>query len=732
MIAEVIVDVLSSQVDRVFDYIVPTHLNVQPGHQVLVPFGNRKLEGFVLHLKEKSDLAPDKLKEIINISMEQPLILPELMQLIYTMKTKYHLRFVDVIRLIIPAQIRGGQVSAKIIQIAQINDIEKADEYLKGLRKNAKNIPLLIAHLTKKGKDTVTNLNKKFSSTAVTRLINDKILIVHEKQVRRRVVAMEKTDKIVTLTSMQKSAVKRVTTASYEKFLLHGVTGSGKTEVYMHIITNAIKNGKTAIMLVPEISLTPQMVGVFTSRFGDDIAVLHSKLSMGERFDEWYRIFNGKAKIVIGPRSAIFAPVKNLGAIIVDEEHDNSYLSDSNPRYSALEVAKMRAKYNNCPVVLGSATPNIESYYKTYTGEYTLLELPERVNDQPMPSMQIVDMSEQYKLGFSPFSKPLLEKLHSCVENDNQAILFINRRGYATFLMCLDCGHIPKCVACDFSLVYHKDKHELKCHYCGKRYRTVNVCEKCKGKNFKSGNAGTQQICNQLKEIFPKIPIFRFDNDSTATKGAHTKILSDFAKSKPSILVGTQMIAKGHDFPNVSLVGILDADLSLFFSDFRASEKTFQLITQVAGRAGRSTTSGEVVLQTYFPKNYVYMLASNYDYKRFYEKEINLRQTTMFPPFSKIVRLLISSEQEDVAKDITHQCFLKLKELRLDNLQEFYFLEAMRSPVTKIKNRFRYQIVLKYSIKKEKQITNSIFEVVESLPKRNVQIFVETNPQNMS
>lgn len=732
MIAEVIVDVLSGEVDKIFDYIIPNNLNVVAGHQVIVPFGNRKIEGFVLQIKKSTNVPQDKLKEIIAIASKKPVILPELMGLIDEMKTNYHLRYVDIIRLIVPTQIRDRSVQAKIIKYYYLADDSIVQNCLQNLRKNAKNIPLLISHLQKIGKDTSANLNKKFSYSAVSKLVQEGVLLEKQKRVRRQSFVVKKEDKVVQLTAMQKSAVHKVVGAKHDVFLLHGVTGSGKTEVYMHIITQMLNQNKTAIMLVPEISLTPQMVGLFTSRFGDDIAVLHSKLSMGEKFDEWHRIYEGKAKIVIGARSAIFAPLQNVGVIIIDEEHDNSYLSDSNPRYSAVEVAEMRAQANNCPLLLGSATPNVESYYKTKIGQHKLIELPHRVNNKEMPKIEIVDMKEQFQLGHAPFSVPLIERLQAVVEEEKQAIVFLNRRGFSTFLMCMKCGYIPKCEGCDFSLVYHKQYNELKCHYCGKRYKTINTCEVCGSKSFKTGNAGTQQICEQLSKKFPAVPIFRFDNDSTSTKDAHAKILSEFGKAKPSILVGTQMIAKGHDFPEVSLVGIIDADLSLFFNDFRSSEKTFQLITQVSGRAGRSEVEGHVILQTYFPKHYVYMLASNYDYKKFFDKEINLRQTTLFPPFSKIIRVLIASKDDDWAKEVTHQCFIKLKNLRIENLKDFYFLEAMKSPITKIKNKFRYQIVTKYKKSKEKEITDKIFEIVNDLPKRNVQIFIETNPQSMS
>ena len=499
----------------------------------------------------------------------------------------------------------------------------------------------------------------------------------------------------------------------------------------MNVINKVLNEGKTAIMLVPEISLTPQVVGLFTARFGNDIAVIHSGLSAGEKFDEWKRIYEGDAKIVVGARSAIFSPLKNLGVIIIDEEHDSSYVSDSNPRYFTSDVAQFRAKYNNCSLVLGSATPNIESFYKAKTGEYKLLELTKRVNNRDMPPINIVDMCSEFRMGNkTPFSAVLIDKLKEVVSNNNQAILFINRRGFSSFLMCRDCGYIPKCEDCDVSLVYHKFDNEMKCHYCGKRYRVLTRCPNCGSENIKLGGVGTERVVSELKEIFPDVPIFRMDNDTTKTKNSHSKILNEFSKSKPAILVGTQMVAKGHDFPNVSLVGILEADLSLFFNDYKASERTFQLITQVSGRAGRSDVEGSVILQTYFPKNYVYNLVSSYNYKKFYEKEINLRKVTKFPPFSKIIRILITSENDDLAKGKTHEIFLKLKDLRIKNKEKFIFLEAMRSPVGRIKTKFRYQIVTRI-VDSNSLLEKNINEIVGE-NKKNVSIFIEQNPQSLS
>lgn len=732
MYAEIIVDVLNSEVDKVFDYLCSPNIIVPLGAKVLVPFGNRKIEGYVLNVKETTSLEETKIKSIIRVFDDIPLIKPELISLCYKMKQIFHLRLIDGIRCVLPSQVREGKVGHIEKRMLSLND-EVLLSYLPKIKANAKNEQGVIEYLKNFGNGDFTTLSKKFTSSTLNKLI--KIGVINEiKQIQnRKVVDGAKQINNIKLTQTQQKAVDTILNDKNKRFLLHGVTGSGKTEVYLNVIENVLNQGKTAIMLVPEISLTPQVIRIFSSRFGQNIAVLHSGLSAGEKHDEWCRIYSGEARVVVGARSAIFAPLENLGVIIIDEEHDNSYVSDSNPRYNTYDVAKMRNEFNNCPLVLGSATPSIETYHLTNTGELTLIEMPVRVNGKEMPPIEIVDMCNEFRSGnTSPFSKKLVEDLTETVTGKKQAILFINRRGFSSFIMCRDCGYIPKCENCDFSLVYHKEDGQLKCHYCGKRYRAINVCPNCMSKNLKMGGIGTQQVVHQLKELFPDVAVFRMDNDTTQNKNAHAKILGEFGNTKPSILVGTQMVAKGHDFPAVNLVGILDADLSLYFSDFRASEKTFQLITQVAGRAGRSDIEGKVVLQTYYPKHYVYKLCSNYDYNKFYAKEVNLREATQYPPFGKIIRLLFTSESDDHAKNITHEAFINLKNLRMEFKSDFYFLEAMKSPVTKIKNKYRYQILMRFSIEKSEEIISKIYEYLNTLKLKDTTCFVEINPLSMS
>ena len=732
MIAEVIVDVMSSEVDRVFDYEVPSSLSdITVGYRVSVPFGNRKIEGYVVNLKDTTDCPKDKLKSIIAKLDDYPVIIPELIALMHYMKTTLYLRLIDGIRLAVPTQIRSN-VKDKVARIIQLN-YDKLDEFIAGLTGRQKVAPLVIQYLKEYPEQNYTVLANRFSNSVINKMLDFGVLIEKKVKVNRLKYEQNSEEKHV-LTDLQKNAVNSIMKSTDKPIVLFGVTGSGKTEVYMQAIEKVLKSNKKALMLVPEISLTPQMVRVFSARFGSDVAVLHSALSMGEKHDEWLRIYNGEARIVVGARSAIFAPIKDLGIIIIDEEHDNSYLSDSNPRYFTHDIAEFRARENKCPLVLGSATPSVETFYKAKTTkEYNLVEMPVRVNQQPMPPIEIVDMCQQFKLGNNTMlSATLIDKLTKQIEENKQSILFINRRGFSSYVMCRNCSYIPKCTECDANLVYHKNEGVLKCHYCGKKFRELHNCPECQSDSIKLGATGTQQVVSLLEDKFPGVKIFRLDNDSVTTKDAYTKILGEFAKTKPAILVGTQMVTKGHDFPSVTLVGIVDADISLFNYSYKASETTFQLMTQVSGRAGRSKDEGYVVLQTYVPRNPVYLTCANYDYLKFYDKEINLRETTKFPPFARIVRVLFSSVDDELAKNSTHKLILQLKEFRKEYGKDFYFLEAMKSPVNKIKNKHRYQIVLRYSCDIHREVLDKIYKILDEMKNNKLSVFVENNPVSLS
>lgn len=731
-IGRVIVDIASSLVDKIFDYLLPSD-DYEIGMRVYVPFGNMMKEGYLVEICDHSDYDEKKLKQIIAPIENFPVINLDQLELARFMKQKFHTGMCDALRLFLPSEMRGNKVKELVRVDCFISDDEKAKTYLAAVRKNATAVIGIITSLLEKGVCSQTELNKKFNSGALKKLIQEGLVETKNTIIRRKPYeATNPTANLVTLTETQQGVVDRITNEQ-NVFLLHGVTGSGKTEVYMHCMQKILEKGKTGIMLVPEISLTPQVLMNFRARFGSNVAILHSKLSSGERFDEWQRILFGEAKIVIGARSAIFAPVKNLGLIVIDEEHDNSYNSDSNPRYNTIEVAKLRARLNNASLVLGSATPSLISYHRAMTGEYQLLEMKERINKRELPPLKIIDMTNEVLNGNDGiFSRELKNALIKTIAEGNQAMLFINRRGFSSFVMCKKCGWVAKCETCDVSLVYHKFENVLKCHYCGNRYRTFSQCPECGNDNLSKGAVGTQRVVEELSEILPGVAIGRMDNDTTKTKDSHLKILSDFREGKTKVLVGTQMIAKGHDFPSVTLVGIIDADISLYQTSFAAPEQTFQLITQVAGRAGRADKSGEIFLQTYVPRHYVYKLASLYDYPAFYKKEINLRNVTMYPPYTKIIRILFTSEDENLAKDTAKVYYDRVKQIQSEFEGEFVYLGVMKSPIGRIQNRFRLQILMRIKPTSEDEITDRIFMLADETKTQNVSIFVEINPQNLS
>lgn len=732
MIAEVIVDIVSSEVDRVFDYKVPEFFDVKEGDWVQVPFGNKYIDGFIIRLKENSDYDPSKLKNIASIK-QSSIISVELIELMHYMVDKFCLRKIDILRLFLPSDLRNGKVRPKFKKFATLNENIDINAYRLLLRKNASMQHALLNHIEDVKVDEVTFLNTNFTSGAVNKFIEDNILIISEHRSYRKPTSDDKKDKQITLNNYQAMSVEQIEAAKGETVVLFGVTGSGKTEVYMHVIERVIKQGKTAIMLVPEISLTPQVMGNFKARFGDEVAVLHSGLSSGERYDEWERLLGGECKIAIGARSAIFAPLKNLGVIVIDEEHDSSYTSDSNPRYNTIDVARFRSRFNNCPVVLGSATPSIETFYKAKQGEYKLVELPHRVNNRAMPTIEVVDMYHEIVSGqYGIFSNTMISRLSDCVRDGKQAMVFLNRRGYVSYKRCLDCGYIPKCQDCDVSLVYHREDNLLKCHLCDKRYKALNVCPECGSRNFREGATGTQKVVDELQRLFPNTKIFRMDNDNTRTKDAHHTILKEFSSTSPSILVGTQMIAKGHDFPLVTMVGIVDADVSLNQVDYRASERCFQLITQVAGRAGRSEYTGGVVLQTYFPRHYVYRFACNYDYTGFYDREIGCRLTTNFPPYVSIVRVLFSGDDVDEIMAEMKYAYEQVLQVRDKHLEDFIYCKAVACPVKRVKTKFRYQILMRIKNTHLEEIVKQVYNICGKVNSKKVNVFVEINPQSLS
>ncbi len=724
MFASVIIDQDTKALNKVFNYLIPDGMKIEKGFRVIVPFGQRLVQGFVVEVNEKIDFDLSKIKQISSTLDDEPIIKSEMLELMKFMCNKFHLRLTSVLRLFVPSEIREGKVKDLFVKWASLNgEIDIQSFSRANVQKS------IIEELIKKQKVLLAELKKNFSVSSVNSLIKKEIIKIElEKQIRKPLTIIQQ-DKKIELNDMQKNAIRSV--KGEGTYLLHGVTGSGKTEVYMNLISNALKNKKNAIMLVPEISLTPQVMSVFKARFGENIALLHSSLSAGERFDEWKRIFSGDARVVVGARSAIFAPIDNLGIIIIDEQHEQSYISESNPRYDTFEVAKFRAEFNKCPLLVGSATPSVDIYEKTKTGEVKLIEMPTRANGKELPKIQIIDMMNELRTGNSGiFSTQLIADLSYVVNQKKQAMIFINRRGFSSFMMCRECGYLAKCSDCDVNLVYHREDNRLKCHYCGKQYRVLDKCPNCGSNKIKQGAVGTEKIVDELKNIFKDVKIIRMDNDTTSKKNGHEKILQEFRKSKPAILVGTQMIAKGHDFEDVTLVGIIDADQSLYRGDYRSTERCFQLITQVSGRAGRSQYEGKVDLQTYSPRHYVYKFAANYDYKGFFKKEENIRKTSVFPPFSKIIRILFAYYDENVVRDELKICYNKLLKVREKYFDSIIYMDAMKSPIKRIKNSFRYQIIVRIKLDNSDEIENEIFNCTEGNLKSSV--FFEVNPESMS
>ena len=728
MIAEVIVDISNSEIDKVFDYIVPEGEDIRPGQRVEVPFGRQRLEGVVIALKP-SPTTSHALKQIEKKLDPEPLILPEFIELMRFMRKK-NLRYADCLRLFIPGKLRGGRVRELKRNHLFINTAIDLETGLKSIPARASAQRKLYTELYDMKSASEREILEKYSSAPVRALINAGLILKESVAEARIPGGMTINGFRPELTALQSGVVERLLSGS-GTFLLHGVTGSGKTEVYLRVIEDALKRGKNAIMLVPEIALTPQMLGIFRARFGDMVSIQHSGLSDGERFDEWMRLRRGTARVALGARSAIFAPLTDVGVIIMDEEHDSSYISDSNPRYFTSEIASFRAEYNSAKLILGSATPSVESYFRAQKGEYTLLEMPERVNEKPMPLLETVDMREEIRRGnLGLFSSKLVREIESALNEKNQVMLFLNRRGYASFLRCRNCGYVPKCPDCDVSLTYHIEDNTLRCHYCGARFKSIDSCPLCGYEDLKEGKTGTEKLEQETKRLFPSARVLRMDNDTTRRRDAYTEILSEFSSGGADILVGTQMIAKGHDFGAVTLVGIIDADIALYYSDYRSAERTFQLITQVAGRAGRADKAGRVVMQTYSPNHYVYKFAKSYDYRGFYENEIRARELTKYPPFTKIVRLLVLSEAENEARNAARGLAAEAATLK-KNMPGIFRVQVMQSAIKRLRSYYRYQAVIWIDTSAEDEICPELYEMARRKTSGKVTVFTEINPQQM-
>ncbi|MBF2489602.1 primosomal protein N' [Listeria marthii] len=759
-IAKVIVDVPAMQVDRPFDYFIPEDLEelIRPGMRVSVPFGNRKIQGFVIALGETEE--NPKLKGIDGVMDLAPVLNEELMELgdwlaedtlsfrvsayqamlpaaLRAKYEKYFLRLDEeneeleqlfegyetldwkvaeargLLKQIgkwvregsveVVYQVKNKITNKKVRVVSCLKAPHQLAEIIEDMPKNAKAQSRVLAFFQAfEGTEiTAVDLKKQAETTDTTikKLADLGLLTIQEKIISRDPYEnhqFEKSESLELLPNQQTACEKINAAKEQETFLIHGVTGSGKTEIYLQTIEAKLKEGKEAIVLVPEISLTPQMVERFKSRFGSEVAVLHSALSSGEKYDEWRKIERKEARVVVGARSAVFAPFENLGIIIIDEEHEASYKQEDNPRYHARDVAIWRATKYQCPVVLGSATPSLESFARAKKGVYTLIELPSRVNDRAMPEVNVVDMREELrKENRTEFSTELLEKIKDRIVKKEQTVLMLNRRGYSSFVMCRDCGYVVECPNCDISLTYHQSSNQMKCHYCGHEERVPQKCPSCEGEHIRYFGTGTQKVEESLTKLIPEARVIRMDVDTTRTKGAHEKLLNSFRNHEADILLGTQMIAKGLDFPDITLVGVLNADTMLHLPDFRASERTFQLLTQVSGRAGRHERTGEVVVQSYNPEHYSIEFAKKHDFIGFYNHEMQLRKMGSYPPFYYLTMINVSDENEMKAiRTIQEMAQFLRGKLGPDAV----ILGPVPSTITRIKNKYRYQCIIKYKI----------------------------------
>ena len=704
MYAEIIVDIASEQVDRVFTYFVPDTLAIVPGMRVRVPFGSREKEGYVIRLKDRADYDESKIKPILAVLEDYPALLPPLMALAEEIREKSHCPLCEALRLMLPAEMRGSRVKVKTQEYAQLTiPPERVEEAIQSQKRSPKR-QMLITLLSDGEAHPVDELRVLINGVkdALKYLSEKEMVRVFEKEaLRSPYYGRMDSSPDPELTLEQREALEEMIPAlgkSEKPFLLHGVTGSGKTEVFIRLVREALKMGKGAIILVPEIVLTPQMITWFRSRFGNAMAVMHSRLSPGERFDEWRRIRQGDARIVIGARSAVFAPVENLGVIIVDEEHEQTYLSDRFPQYDAREIAASRGRREKAAVVLSSATPSIYSYAMTRRGDYTLIEMPHRVLNRPLPDIHLVDMREELRKGnHGMFSGLFRQKLSACLEKGQQAMLFINRRGYASSVTCRKCGETVKCSRCDVSMTYHSVDQTLRCHYCGAVRSLPKVCPVCESPYIRPMGIGTQKVEEELKKQFPGVNVIRMDVDTTSGKNAHFELVDRFRAREAQILLGTQMIAKGLDFPQVTLVGAVLADLTLNFPDYRSPERTFQLLVQVAGRAGRGLEPGEVVIQTYQPEHYAVRAAAKQDYRAFFNEEFERRKAGLYPPFTMMARFLCEAKEMPAAIGAAQAIREKIMNEfgHSPLLRRILFIRADEAPIARIQDRARAHVLMK-------------------------------------
>lgn len=721
MYASVIIEYGNKAVDKTFTYIIPNEYRdkIKIGHRVLVPFNNKNIEGFVLEINDKYDGEYD-LKEIDSIVDEEPILNDEMLYIGNEIQKEILCSKISIYQAMLPKALKAQHktnIGIKRNRYMALNkDIIEINNYINSC-KSKKQVEIL-SEIIKNDKVLVNSSNYTINSLLEKGLVK----FIYEEINRYSVHSSGKYN-LVKLNLEQEKVVNNVEFNKFNSYLLYGVTGSGKTEVYMELISRVISNNKTAIMLVPEISLTPQIVDRFVTRFGSDIAILHSGLSVYEKYDEYRKIMLGKVKIVVGARSAIFAPLKNIGIIVIDEEHTNTYKQDNNPRYHARDVAMLRGKYHNCPVVLGSATPSLESFARACKGVYKLLTLTKRAGVSKLPDVKIVDMKNEVRNGNFILSSVLVEKVEDRLKKNEQVILLLNRRGYSSMLTCRDCGMVIKCPNCDISLTYHKSSNTNRCHYCNYSVKNIAVCPQCGSSNMKDYGLGTEKLEEELNKIF-NARVIRMDMDTTSKKGMHEKIINDFGEHKYDILLGTQMIAKGLDFPMVTLVGVINADSSLNVPDFRSAEVTFDLLSQVSGRAGRGNSPGEVIIQSYNPEHYSIVCAKKHDYYGFYKEEMKIRKMLGYPPYFYITVVNITSKDYNIGFSEANKIgnYLR-KNLRGDTK----ILGPSMANVFKINNIYHYQCIIKY------KYDNKLSEVltkIDDIYKINnkVDVSIDVNP----
>ena len=739
MLAEVIVDLAVAETDRTYTYRVPEPLRekVSPGHWVRVPFGRRKTMGLIVKLGVQPPADPVELKSIDSLVGERPALTQELMDLVAWMSEYYGCLYVQSLRTALPAGLRRDRWRTRQETVYRLS--ERADVGLISprARKQHEAFAWLAAH---PDGCTSLQLRKAGISLAAIHALEQRGLVIKERQRAWRspfrqmdpggesVPQLNRWQMLV-LSQIREGAGERET--SRRTFLLHGVTGSGKTEIYLRLIADQLECNRQSIVLVPEISLTPQLVERFRNRLGDRVAVLHSALSDGERMDEWERIRMQQVDVVVGARSAIFAPLERLGLIVIDEEHENSYKQEESPRYHAREVAMERARRNGAMIVLGSATPSVRSYYYAERGKLRLLTMPERANRRPLPSVRLVDMRRELADGNrSMFSRALQENLARCLSRHEQAILFLNRRGYSTFVLCRECGQTVDCPNCSLSLTYHAGSG-LRCHYCDYRCAAPEICPSCGSSYIRYFGTGTQKLEELTRKTFPEARILRMDVDTTGRKGSHEQIFRRFRNGEADILIGTQMIAKGWDIENVTLVGVVAADLSLRLPDPYSAERTFQLLTQVAGRAGRGSRAGQVIVQTYQPQHFAIVAAAAHDYRSFYEQEIQRRRQLGFDPFRRTARWMVSSTSAEEAARIADRLATSCRSLiqSIDQGEQVEIVGPAPSILYRLRGEYRYQLLV-WAPRREWLLTlhERLEPIYEEARRHEVRVGVDIDP----